>query len=169
MGKRFERGEFLRKDTKKGSFMIYEGNNLSSSSYKMMSLVCFYDPEKYQMGPIGYETKPSLEVGTKLKPCATTIDTEEEDFWIKRCSENEKDEALRILAKHGLYWDEKDLALVDITSGEVIRKIVIPDDKYYGQIIRPKSNKFKELIKKCCVNKVKVETRYQGCYDEYYD
>jgi hypothetical protein len=68
MGKKFKRGDFLRKDNKKGSFMIYEGNNLSDTSYKRMTVICYYDPEAFQMGPIGYEPKPKLEVATKLHP-----------------------------------------------------------------------------------------------------
>ena len=168
--KRFNKGDFLRKDNKKGSFMIYEGNNISSTSYKRMTLVCFYDPEAFTMGPIGYENKPKLELSTSSKPCETTIDTEEEDFWIKKCSPLEREEAERILAKYGLIWNEDSLELIDIASGEVVKKIIVPDDTYYGQIIRPITEKFKELLHKWVFKKMKAEYSYSSQYPyDYYD
>lgn len=149
----FRRGDFLTKNNKKGSFMIYEGNNLSESTYKRMTLVCLYDPEKYVMGDVGYETKPYLEVASINKPCTETVDTEQEDYWISICTDIQKQEALNILAKYGYYWKEDTLELVDMRTGELIRKVIIPDDKYYGQIIKPSSKKFKELAKKYCFKK----------------
>ena len=167
-GKKFERGEFLRKDTKKGSFMIFEGNNLSENAYKRLTLICFYDPEAFQMGPLGYEQKPQLEVGTKIAPCTTTIDTDEEDFWIKRCNDNEKAAAMEILKKHGLFWNEEACELIDLETGEVIRRIIVPDNTYYGQIIRPISEKFKALLKKWVISK--LTPSYSHYYDgDYYD
>ena len=169
MGKKFERGDFLKKDTKKGSFMIYEGNNISDTSYKKMTVICYYDPESFQMGPIGYEPRPKLEVGTKIHPCTITLDTEEEDFWIKACTPNEKAAAIEVLKRHGLFWNEETLELVDIESGEVVRRVIIPDDKYYGEIIRPISEKFKELIKKWVISKLRpcYPTHTYDYYDDY--
>lgn len=168
MGQKFERGDFLRKDNKKGSFMIYEGNNLSETNYKRMTVICFYDPEAFQMGPIGYESVPKLEVATKVSHCPTTIDTDEEDFWVKICTPNEKAAALEILKKHGLFWNEETLELVDIESGEVIKRVTVPDNKYYGEIIRPISEKFKEIIKKWVISKIKPYYNPNYNYD-YYD
>jgi hypothetical protein len=48
-----------------------------------------------------------------------------------------------------------------------VRKVIIPDNKYYGEIIRPISKKFKELIKKWVINKLRPS--YQSYYDDYYD
>ena len=166
---KFKKGDFLKKDTKKGSFMIYEGNNLSDTAYKRMTLVCYYDPEKFIQGDMGYEQKPHLELGSKDKPCADTIDTEEEDFWIKKCSEAEKERALDILAKYGLYWDEENLELISIETGEIIRKVITPDNKYYGQTIKPISDKFKGLVRKYCLSKL-VPVYYSQRYsDEYWE
>jgi hypothetical protein len=169
MGKKFERGDFLKKDTKKGSFMIYEGNNISDTSYKKMTVICYYDPESFQMGPIGYEPRPKLEIGTKIHPCTMTLDTEEEDFWIKACTPNEKAAAIEVLKRHGLFWNEETLELVDIESGEVVRRVIIPDNKYYGEIIRPISEKFKELIKKWVISKLRpcYPTHTYDYYDDY--
>jgi len=167
-GDKFQRGDFLRKDSKKGSFMIYEGNNLSDTAYKRMSLVCYYDPEKFMMGPVGYEQQPNLELATKYKPCETTIDTEEEDYWIKKCNDREKQTAMDILAKNKLYWDEENFELISLETGETIRKIIIPDNTYYGQVVRPKNDKFKELLKKWCIKKIPPVYTYERCYD-YYD
>ncbi len=168
--RRFERGDFLTKKNKKGSFMIYEGNNLSeSTTYKRMTLVCNYDPEKYVMGDIGYEQRPHLELGSRNKPCVDTIDTEMEDYWISICTDEQKEEAIRILAEYGLFWNEETFELVDIETGELIRKIVIPDNKYYGQVIKTSSERFKELDKKYC--RKKLEPTYYSQYyeEEYYD
>ena len=170
MAQKFERGEFLRKDSKKGSFMIFEGNNLSDSSYKRLSLICYYDPECFQMGAIGYESKPKLEIATKAAPCTTTIDTEEEDFWVKRCSPNEKAAALEVLKQHGLYWNEETFELVDIETGEVVRRLIIPDNTYHGEIIKPISERFKELIKKWVISKLKPSYYHNPNYNyDYYD
>lgn len=165
--RKFQRGDFLKKNNKKGSFMIYEGNNLSETAYKKMTLVCNYDPAKYQMGTIGYEEKPFLEVASKSKPCTTTIDTDIEDYWYHICSDEEKKEALDILTKYGFYWDENELQLVDVKTGEIIRKIVIPDDKYHGQIIKPITENSKDLIKKYCRSKL-TPAYYNNTYDNEY-
>ena len=175
----FNRGDFLKKDSKKGSFMIYEGNNLSDTSYKKMTLICYYDPEKYVLGPVGYETKPSLEIASNEKPCVTTIDTEQEDFWIKKCSEKEKQDALAILRdKYKLEWIEETLTLVDMETGDIIRKVAIPDNSYYGQVIHPITDGFKDLLKEATIKKLTPSYSssnyeyhgYQGGYGEdFYD
>lgn len=167
---KFEAGDFLKKDNKKGSFMIYEGNNISETSYKRMTLICYYDPEKMVMGAVGYEQKPTLEVATKDKPCETTIDTEVEDYWVKICSEEEKAEALKVLSKYGLMWNDVTMELIDSKSGEVIRKIKTPDNTYYGQTIHPKTSKFKDIIKRYCYSKLKTPTYpYHNPYYNEYD
>jgi hypothetical protein len=165
----FSRGDFLKKNNKKGSFMIYEGNNISDSSYKRMTLVCIYDPEKYMMGSLGYEQKPHLEVGTTSKPCLETIDTEQEDYWISICTDNEKEQAIDILAKYGYYWNAESMELIKIETGEVIRKLVIPDNTYHGEVIKPTSDKFRELAKKYCSSKLTPSysmNHYPDCYDD---
>lgn len=166
---KFQRGDFLTRNNKKGSFMIYEGNNLSETAYKRMTLVCFYDPEKFQMGPVGYEEKPSLELASKDKPCPTTIDTEEEDYWIHLCSDTEKAEALKVLKKYGLNWDEDNMELSSLETGEIIRKIFIPDNKYYGQLIKPISEQSKKLIRKYCRSKIAPSYSSQHYSEEYYE
>ena len=88
----FNAGDFLKRDSKHGSFMIYEGQNISDSSYKKMTLLCYFDPEKYMMTSMGYHQVPNLEVSKKGKRCSETIDTEKEDYWVKVCSPKEKEE-----------------------------------------------------------------------------
>ena len=173
MGIKFERGDFLKKDNKKGSFMIYEGNNISETSYKKMTLLCAFDPEKYMLRNGTYDKVPFLEVGTKAKPCAETITSDEEDFWVKKCSESEKQAALKVLREHGYVWIEKTFELVDVETGEVVRKIVIPDETYHGEIIHSNGNKFKDIIKDWCTSKIPPKTiyTYPRNYDDdyYYD
>lgn len=165
---KFERGDFLRKDNKKGSFMIYEGNNISETSYKKMTLVCWFDPEKFVRNEFGaYTEQPSLEVGSLNKPCTTTIDTEEEDYWVKICSPQEKAEALEVLEAYGYHWNEDTFELVDNGTGEVIRKLIIPDNSYHGEVVSPIKKTFKDMIKKYCISKIKPTYQYSN-YD-YYD
>jgi len=173
--RKFNRGDFLRRNSKKDSFMIYEGNNLSETALKKMSLICFYDPEKYVMGDMGYEQKPHLEVASKDKPCSETIDSEEEDYFIKVCNEAEKKKAMEILAKYGFQWNEQTFELVDIETGEVVRKLLVPDDKYYGQIVRPMGEKMKCIAKDYCAGKNKKYTNSYNAssgymqYGDYYE
>lgn len=162
--KHFKQGDFLKKKNKIGSFMIYEGNNISKNAYKKMTLVCEYDPEKYTATSMGYDRKPFLDV-----KCETTIDTETEDYWIGICNEEEKETAKNILKEHGYEWDENNLALINMETKETVRKIKTPDNKYYGQIIKPISNSFKDILKQFCKNKniYTYTPSYQNGY--YYD
>jgi len=163
----FKPGDFLTKFNKKGSFMIYEGNDLSQSTYKRITVVCSYDPEKYVMGDMGYEQKPELMVGSPTKACSDTLDTDREDYWIHFCTEQEKAQAIEILKKYHLAWNAETLELVDIDTGEVVRKVTLPDNKYYGQVIKPISEDLKSLIKKCCISK--LTPAYPTTYYDYYD
>lgn len=160
----FKVGDFIKRNNKQGCFMIYEGNNISDTSYKRLTCLCEYDPEKYMMTDAGYAHVPHLDIGTATKRCATTIDTEKEDYWITLCTEEEKRRAERVLLKYNLEWDEENLALVDIETGEIVKKIVTPDNNYYGQIIKPISETFKAMLKKFCISKNKPSYSPQyGC------
>lgn len=166
----FKQGDFLKKNNKEGSFMIYEGNNVSETTYKKMTLVCCYDPEKYMMTSAGYSHVPNLEVSKNGKRCDETIDTEQEDYWISICSEEERLRAERILLKYGYEWDAENLLLIDTETGEVVKKITIPDNTYYGQIIKPISDAFKAILKSFCItkNKPTYTPQYQeGYYEDY--
>ena len=170
----FKRGDFLKKTMKPGSFMIYEGNNISESAYnKKMTLVCFYDPKAYVKNEYGaYVEGPELKLASKKAPCESTVDTEEEDYYTKICNEEEKQEAIKTLAEYGYHWNEETFELVDIETGEIVRKLLIPDDKYHGQIVRPVSTETKKLIKRCCIKKLPPSYNYNsgyGCYDGCYD
>jgi hypothetical protein len=166
---KFKIGDFLKKDNKKGSFMIYEGKNISDSSYKKMTLLCVYDPEKYMPHDGLYDKQPYLEVGTKTKPCSETINTEEEDFWVKKCTEKEKQEALELLKEYGYVWLEETLELIDMETGELVRKIVVPDNKYHGELIHSNGNKFNKIIKSWCESKIPPRTYYPYDRYDYYD
>lgn len=166
----FQKGDFLKKDNKKGSFMIYEGNDMSEGYSKKYTLVCYYDPEKYMMTTMGYHQVPHLEIATKTKRCEETIDTTREDFWIKKCNDKEKAEAIKVLEDYGYCWDDENMLLIDTSTGEVIKKITLPDNTYYGQIIKPITEAFKAMLKRFCIqaNKPAYSTRYSE-YDDYYD
>jgi hypothetical protein len=168
--KEFKRGDFLKRDNRRGSFMIYEGNNISDTCVKKMTLVCAYDPEKYMQTAMGYDHVPYLDVSTKKHRCADTIDTEKEDFWIKLCTPSEKEEAINVLKEYGYVWDEENLAMVDILTGEIVKRIIIPDNKYYGEIIKPITETSKNILKQFCLSKSKpiYTPNYREDWD-YYD
>ena len=165
----FKQGDFLKKNNKSGSFMIYEGIDYSETTYKKLSLVCEYDPEKYMMTSAGYSHVPNLEVAKNGKRCESTIDTDKEDYWISICTAEEKLRAEQILLRYGYEWDDENLRLVDLETGEVVKKISIPDNTYYGQIIKPISDAFKALLKRFCIAKNKPTYAYGNGYTEYDD
>ena len=168
----FKQGDFIKRNNKKGSFMIYEGINVSDSTLKKMSLIASYDPEKFMQTPMGYDHIPHLDVSSSKRRCEDTIDTEKEDFWISLCSDIEKDEAKKVLAEYGYLWDEENLSMIDTSTGEIIKKIIVPDNSYHGQIIKPITQDFKDILKKFCIEKNKKETytsSYQRYWDEYGD
>lgn len=160
----FKQGDFLRKKNKPGSFMIYEGNDYSETTYKKLSLVCEYDPEKYMMTSAGYSHVPYLDMAKKGKRCETTIDTDKEDYWVSICTTEERLRAESILLRYGYEWDDENMCMIDLQSGEVVKKIVTPDNTYYGQIIKPISEAFKAMLKKFCISKNKSSYSPQyGC------
>lgn len=148
-------GDFIKRDNRKGSFMIYEGKNISDTCVKKLTLICAYDPEKYMQTSAGYDHVPYLDVAKDGKLCGETIDTDKEDYWISLCTPTEKADAIEILEQYGYVWDEENLALVDMVTGEIIKKIVIPDNTYYGEIVRPITDDFKGILKKSCLDKSK--------------
>ena len=170
----FKQGDFIKRDNKKGSFMIYEGNDKSETSVKKLTLIASYDPEKYMMTAIGYDNVPHLDVATSTRRCADTVDTEKEDYWISLCTPTEKQDALAVLAYYNYYWDEEKLEMIDLQTGEIIKKIVVPDNTYYGEIIKPITDKFKNMLKQFCINKNRsvspyYSQRYDRDWDEYGD
>ena len=167
--KTFNKGDFIKRDNRKGTFMIYEGNNISDTCVKKLSLVCAYDPEKYMQTSIGYDHVPYLDVATNDRRCGETIDTEKEDYWIKLCSPSEKAEAIKILKEYDYMWDEENLAMIDTTTGEIVKRIITPDNKYYGQVIKPITESFKNLLKQVCVKKNKPVYNPNYNYREDWD
>lgn len=174
----FKPGDFIKRNNKNGCFMIYEGNNISETTYKRLTVVCEYDPEKYMMTDAGYSHVPNLEVSTPTKRCTTTVDTEKEDYWIQLCTTEERLRAEQVLLKYGYEWDAENLCMVDLNTGEIVKKITVPDNTYYGQIIKPISNAFKAMLKKFCFEKNKSSYSASGyggygsygdCWDGYED
>ena len=162
---RFQKGDFLKKNHKKGSFMIYEGDDISTTNFKKITLLLFYDPEAYERNSMGvYEQTPRLYVGDKYKPSSETIDTMVEDYWISICNEEEIQAAHQKLQEYGYKWDAEKMELTKIENGELVRKIIVPDNTYYGHIIKPSPNQFKDLAQKYCQEENKVTTSYQYCY-----
>lgn len=172
--KTFKKGDFITYDNKPGSFVIFEGIDNSTSSYKKLSVIANYDPSKYRQHDDGtYRTSPFLEVATKDTRCEKTLDDEKETFWVRLCTPREKENALAKLEEYGYYWNEDLLALIDKETGEIIRKVITPKIEYHGEIIKPITEKFKKLLRMFCIetNRKKYsyqnDTRYQ--YGRYWD
>jgi DNA-binding beta-propeller fold protein YncE len=168
----FEPGDFIKENNKKGSFLIFEGNDISQyKTVKKLTTLCFYNPEKYKMTALGYDQVPDLEVATKRVPCSKTIDTPKEDYWYSLCTQEEKLRAIKVLDEYGYYWDSETFSLIDTSTREVIKKITTPDNTYYGQIIKPITDAFKNMLKRFCynANKPTVSPCYSQGYEGYYD
>jgi len=164
----FNPGDFVKRSNRKGSFMIYEGKDVSNTYAKKLTLAVAYDPEKYMQKPnsYGYEYVPYLDEPKNGQACETTIDTDKEDNWISLCTQEEKEEAIEILEQYGYVWDEENLALVDMVTGEIIKKIYVPDNKYHGETIKPITNNSKDVLKKFCIDKNKKT--YSSYYNHNY-
>ena len=60
--------------------------------------------------------------------------------------------------------------MVDILTGEIVKRIIIPDNKYYGEIIKPITETSKNILKQFCLSKSKpiYTPNYREDWD-YYD
>lgn len=181
--KTFNKGDFVKYSTynstigNKITFGIFEGVDLAPEYQytKKFSLVAYYDSYKYCSNlnnDAGWGYAPSLDVATKGKPCEKTIDTLVENSWWSLCTPLEKREAIEILARYGYEWNEELLALVDMSTGEIVHKIITPKIEYNGETIKPICDEYKNKLKKSIVNKAKPSysganysgnPRY-GCY-----
>ena len=176
---KFNPGDFVTFSNKKGSFAIYEGVDASTTSYKKLTVLLYYDPSKYTQTDEGYKMIPFMETSKKNKPCEKTVDTDENSYWTRRCTAEEIDEALEVMREYGYLWDEENLAVVAADSGDVITKIRLPKIEYKGQVIKPMTEKFKKLLKFFCLEKNKKTYSYpdnysrywdmMGCYEDYWD
>ena len=144
----FEKGDFLTWVNKPGCFGIYEGKNLNDSTTyaKRMTLIVFFDPSKYTETNDGYKNVPFLDVSKGAHVCEKTVDTEKEDYWWHKANEQQKIDAINTLAEWGYYWDEEELALVEIATGEIIKRIIIPKIEYNGEIVKPIRQSFKDKL-----------------------
>ena len=179
---KFKPGDFVTFSNKKGAFAIYEGVDISTSSYKKLTVILAYDPSKYTQTEEGYKMIPTMETSTKHATCEKTLDTDESCYWTRKCTAEEIEEALEVMRNYGYLWDEENLAVVAIDSGDIITKVCLPKVEYKGQIIKPMTEKFKKLLRLFCLEKNKKVTysypdnysRYwdmygEGCYEDYWD
>jgi hypothetical protein len=174
--KAFNKGDFIKYTTynsetqKKVTFGIFEGIDLAPEYQysKKFSLAAYYDSYKYCSNldnGVGWGYAPVLEVARDGKQCEKTIDTLVEDSWWSLCTPIEKRNAIEILAGYGYEWNEELLALVDINTGEIVHKIIIPKLEYNGDTIKPICNEFKDKLKNSIIKKAKPSysgTNYRG-------
>jgi hypothetical protein len=160
----------------KTTFGIFEGVNLTPEyEYsKKLTLAAYYDSYKYCNhvdNNIGWGYAPVLEVATKDKPCEKTVDTYVEDKWWSLCTKEEKEKAIEILEKqYNIKWDEENMALIDMKSGEILHKIITPKLEYLGDTIKPICSTLKSKLKKFVVSKNKNNYSTGGypCYNNAY-
>lgn len=168
----FKKGDFIRSKSKPASFAIFEGIDLNPSyTYsKRYTVAAFFDPDKYCQNEngCGWSSRPVLEVATKTKPCEKTVDTLKEDYSWVICTEKEKEVAIKVLLDHGFEWNEELLSLIDIESGEIVHKVIIPKLEYKGNIIKPITDKFKMLLRSYTEKENKPNYNYGRNYDNGY-
>lgn len=171
----FKPGDFITYSNRKGSFAIYEGNlDMTKTYLKDRSLIAWYDPNTYQKTHEGHwDYVLNLSLATRSQKCTKCVDTDKEDYWWHICTKEEKEKALTILQDYGYAWDEDSKAIIDITTGEIVKTIATPKNEYHGEIIKPITNALKRTLKKFCLSKNKPITpastypSYQGQYRGY--
>ena len=176
----FNKGDFIKYTAYNGSngsvtFGIFEGVDLAPEYQytKKYSLAAYYDSHKYCSNlnnGVGWGYQPVLDVATHDKPCEKTIDTLCEDSWWTLCTPLEKKNAIEILAGFGFEWNEELMAIVDINTGEIVHKIIIPKIEYHGDTIKPICKDFKHKLKKAVINKNKPSysnASYRNGYGAY--
>ena len=172
----FKKGEFVTNTNKPGSFAIFEGIECESYSVnKKYSVIAAYDPAKYRENPngSGWATLPYLEVATASTRCTTTVDGDTESFWWRPCTESEVERAIDILQGYGYYWNSDLQAIIDKNTGEIVRTIIEPKVEYNGDVVKPISQKFKELLKSVCDKIIEDKYSYKSaayyCYGDFWD
>jgi hypothetical protein len=169
--RKFEKGDFLKYENKPGSFVIFEGVDLLPTYQytKKFSVAAHYDPSKYceNENGVGWSTRPFLEIAKSNKPCEKTLDSLEEDYFWKVCTETEKAAAIQKLRDYGYEWDEESLSIVDMETGEVVHKIIVPKLEYNGDVIKPICDEFKELLTDYVISKNTYSSSYGGCNTPY--
>jgi hypothetical protein len=187
----FNKGDFIKysaysstNDGTKFAFGIFEGVDLAPEFQytKKLSLAAFYDSWKYCSNldnGVGWGYQPVLEIASQNKPCEKTIDTICEDSWWTVCTPLEKKRALEILAKYDVDWNEEEMTLTNVKTGEILHRIIIPKLEYNGDVIKPICHELKTKLKTAVLSKNKTSCSssypsqynpygYNG-YDEYYD
>lgn len=139
-GDKFEKGMFLTNPSQKGSFYIFEGIDLSENQYHQeYTLIAAYNPRKYcKDNDVPYESytiKEWFVCASHNSRCSETIYQMSETSWIRQCTKDEKEQAIRVLGKYGYDWSDDLLALIDKTSGEIVRQIPHPSNEYKGDTI----------------------------------
>ena len=183
--KKFEKGQFLTNSNKPGSFVIFEGIERDSTTVtKRYSVIANYEPSKYRELPNGtWGSTPFMEVATNTTRCQQTVEGDETSYWWRPCTEREKETAISVLHNYGYYWNEELKALINEETGEIVRTIITPKLEYHGELIRPITQEYKDLLRKICFDANKAKYSYEntnyrysggyGCYggwdEDWYD
>ena len=186
----FNKGDFIKynaynssNDNNRFAFGIFEGVDLAPEYQytKKLSLAAYYDSWKYcnnLNNEVGWGHQPVLEVASQNKPCEKTIDTICEDSWWTVCTPLEKKHALEILATYGIDWNEEEMTLTNVETGEILHRIIVPKLEYNGDVIKPICDELKTKLKTAVLSKNKTSYSssypsqynaygYNGYYDEY--
>jgi hypothetical protein len=186
----FNKGDFIKystynstNDNTKFAFGIFEGVDLAPEYQytKKLSLAAYYDSWKYCSNlnnGDGWGYQPFLEVASQNKPCEKTIDTICEDSWWTVCTPLEKKRALEILASYGIDWDDEEMTLTNVETGEILHRIIVPKIEYNGDVIKPICDELKTKLKTAVLSKNKASYSpsyhnqynaygYNGYYDEW--
>ena len=168
----FEKGEFITNTNKPGSFAIFEGVECESQSAycKKYSVIAYYDPSKYrELEHGGWGTSPHLDVATRTTRCEQTVDGDTTSYWWRPCNVNEKEKAIDLLQQYGYYWNDDLKAIVAKDTGDIVRTIVEPKLEYNGEVVKPISQRFKDLLRKVCDEIINRKYSYKSQSAAYYN
>lgn len=176
----FYKGCFVTTCNKEGTFCIYEGEEVRAkySAQKRYSVILSYDPKKYMKTEEGkWDSVPFLEVDDGNNPCEKQVDDKCESYWERLCTDEEIEQAHKIINQYGFAWNEKTLTLTKIATGEIVRRLKTPKIEYSGEKIVPITKEKMSLLKKVCKDANKpLATAHDYCeeywngygrYDEY--
>lgn len=158
-------------------FAIFEGREILSSTYPSArpdySLLAHYESKPYSYN-YGTPQGPALEVATSEKPCSHKIYIKDNPTTWRKCTIEEKEEFLDILANKGYCWIEDSWELIEIDSGQVIATIIKPKIIYNGCQCKHMSDNAHSYLQDKCAKEAEgifmpmapSEHSYHNCYSE---
>ena len=167
----FKIGTFIKRTYgENGNFGIFEGDivpNDYNTDTKSYSLAFFYNPKEYNTQTREYEATYQFATDDSICSEKVTKYSGGSLTW-SELTASEKEEALDIMNKCGLYWDEDNYNLISINTGEVLYHIIKPNNEYNGQAVIPIDNEREKILKEAFESTLsKTATKTNYAYNGY--